>query len=148
MPNTVIEKLSVLLADSVVLYVKTQGFHWNVTGPNFAQYHALFQEQYTDLAAAIDEIAERIRALGGFPPAGLGAFQKLSHLQNSTANAPLSALAMIGELLKDHETIAATVKTVLDAAEAVDDDVTIDLMTGRRAVHHKTAWMLKATLTA
>lgn len=147
MSEKVIEKLAVLLADSVVLYVKTQGFHWNVTGPHFAEYHALFQTQYTDLAAAIDEIAERIRSLGDFPPAGLAAFQQLSVLKDCAANkTPPSADAMLKELLADHETIAKSAKAALDAAEAVGDDVTVDLMTERRAVHGKTAWMLRATL--
>ena len=142
----IIEKLSVLLADSVVLYVKTQGFHWNVTGPHFVEYHTMFQAQYTDLAIAIDDIAERIRALGGFPPAGLGAFQKLSVLSDST-DVP-KANDMINALLKDHEKIAETADTVITAARDGNDDVTEDLMIGRRAVHHKTAWMLRAILAA
>lgn len=147
MADKTIARLSVLLADSVVLYVKTQGFHWNVIGPHFAEYHTMFQNQYTDLAAAIDEIAERIRSLGGFPPAGLAAFQQLSVLKDCAANnKPPSAEAMLKELLADHEKIAETAKTVLDVAEEAEDDVTVDLMTERRAIHGKTAWMLRATL--
>ena len=141
--GAVVEGLSRVLADSYSLYIKTHGYHWNVTGPNFPALHAMFEDQYTELAAAVDEVAERIRALGARAPAGYAAFDKLSSVKDGVAE---TDTAMIADLLKDHETVAATAKETLDIAEAAGDDVTVDMMVERITIHDKTAWMLRSTL--
>lgn len=141
--GAVIDGLSRVLADSYSLYIKTHGYHWNVTGPNFPALHAMFEVQYTELAGAVDEVAERIRALGAKAPAGYAAFGKLSTVEDGVAE---SDTDMIADLLKGHETVAATAKHTLDAAEAAGDDVTVDLMVERITIHDKTAWMLRSTL--
>ena len=138
--NETARALGRLLADSYVLYLKTQGFHWNVAGPRFEPLHAFFQRQYTELAAAIDEIAERIRALGVTAPASLAEFAQLSSVEEE-AGAP-AADAMVRQLLHDHTTAARTARQVVATAEACDDVATADLATQRVAQHEKAAWML------
>lgn len=135
-------QLARVLADSYVLYVKTHAFHWNVTGPQFASLHALFATQYEDLAAAIDDLAERIRSLGGLAP---GSFAELTPLATvrERKGAP-AATAMVAELLADHETVARTCRAAIVTAQEASDEATVDLLVGRLAVHEKTAWMLRA----
>lgn len=142
--TAVADGLSRVLADSYTLYVKTHGHHWNVTGPNFPALHAMFEEQYTELAEAVDTIAERIRAIGAIAPAGYAAYGKLTAIDD-TPNEQ-TAEDMVADLLKGHETAAATAKATLDTAEAAGDEVTVDLMVQRITVHDKTAWMLRSTL--
>jgi starvation-inducible DNA-binding protein len=138
------EALTKVLADSYAAYLKTHGYHWNVRGPNFSSYHNLFMGQYTELWTALDEIAERIRALGEFAPQGYATFANLTSI--SDGNPENDAETMMRELMRDHETVCATARQALSLAESVGDDVTVDLMTQRLAAHEKHAWMLRATL--
>lgn len=138
------EGLSRLLADSYTLYLKTHNFHWNVTGPMFQTLHAMFEEEYTELAMAVDEIAERIRALGHRAPGSYAAFAKLSSIEEAE-DVP-KAKDMVRQLVAGHEAVAKTARSVFPAAEAGNDEVTADLLTQRMQVHEKTAWMLRSLL--
>lgn len=138
------DALGRLLADSYMIYLKTQGFHWNVVGPQFEPLHTLFQEQYTELAQAIDEVAERIRTLGAKAPGSFSEFKELSSISEETG-AP-AAEAMIGQLLSDHTSASRTALQVVTAAEVRGDVASADLATQRVAQHEKTAWMLSSLL--
>ncbi len=135
--------LTKLLADTSVLYMKTHGFHWNVTGPHFQSLHVLFEQQYTELFAATDEIAERIRALGELAPGSYAQLGSLASIPEETG-AP-DALAMVRQLAEGNEACARTARAALTAAQAAQDEVTAGLLTDRMTVHEKTAWMLRAT---
>ena len=139
------EALSPVLANTFILSLKTQSFHWNVTGPMFYTLHSMFEEQYNELWQAGDAIAERIRTLGAAAPGSYREFSKLTYLRESEA-VP-SATGMIGELLSDHETSARTVRTALAIARSVVDAATEDLLTQRLLAHEKAAWMLRSLLT-
>jgi starvation-inducible DNA-binding protein len=136
-------ELGRLLADTYALYVKTQGYHWNVVGPEFHSLHLLFEAQYTELALAIDEIAERMRALGAVAPGSLQAFARLSAVEeeDETPDAP----QMLLRLIAAHETVVRTAEAVVRRAERAPDPATVDLATQRLAVHEKALWMLRAT---
>lgn len=138
------EGLSKLLADSYTLYLKTQNFHWNVTGPMFQPLHSMFEEQYINLAEAVDLIAERIRAIGLFAPATYAEFSKLTSIKEQIA--PLPAEQMIEALILGQEAVDKTARALLPAAEEANDQVTIDLLTQRMQYHEKTAWMLRSLL--
>ncbi|MBM3618809.1 MAG: DNA starvation/stationary phase protection protein [Alphaproteobacteria bacterium] len=140
----VIEGLKHSLADSYTLFLKTQNYHWNVTGPNFRGLHLLFEEQYNDLFAAIDEIAERIRALGEHAPGSFKAFSKLSGIKEAADESPTPA-AMVKELAKDQDTLLATLGKAIEAAQKAGDEATADLLIGRVAAHEKNRWMLKSS---
>ncbi|MCF8186957.1 MAG: DNA starvation/stationary phase protection protein [Sulfuritalea sp.] len=139
-------ELSVLLADSYLLYMKTHGYHWNVTGPMFLNLHNLFMTQYEELWLALDEIAERIRALGHFAPYGYKQFKSLSTIQES--NESLSALDMVTDLLEGQEILIATLRRILLPAQRAGDETTLGLISQRLAVHEKNAWMLRSLLSA
>jgi starvation-inducible DNA-binding protein len=138
------EALSRLLADSYTLYLKTHNFHWNVTGPMFTTLHTLFETEYTELALAVDEIAERIRALGAVAPGSFSAFQALSKVVE--AEGVPDATGMIRDLVEDQGRVVAAAKEVVRAAEAAGDDATADLGIRRIQVHEKNAWMLASHL--
>ena len=138
------EGLSHLLADTYTLYVKTHNFHWNVTGPMFQWLHSMFETQYKALAEAVDEIAERIRALGHPAPGSFSRFSELSSIEEETG-VP-AAEQMIRQLVLGHEAVVRTARSVFASAESVDDQVTIDLLTERMQVHEKAAWMLRSLL--
>ena len=140
----VAEALKTVLADTYALYLKTQNYHWNVEGPQFKSLHGLFEEQYTDLAAAIDEIAERIRALGEKAPGTMKAYGALTSIKEGDEN--LDAKKMVKELEADQGVIAASLKKALAVAQKADDEVTADLMIGRLTVHEKAAWMLRVSV--
>jgi len=140
----VVAALSTLLASSYTLYLKTQNFHWNVTGPMFSTLHTLFETQYTELAMAVDEIAERIRALGAYAPASYSAFAKLTTIQEETGRP--EAKEMIRILVSDQQAIAASARDLIEAAEAARDQASADLGTRRLDVHEKNAWMLRSHL--
>ncbi|MEO7511978.1 MAG: Dps family protein [Gemmatimonadaceae bacterium] len=142
--KAVAEALSALLASSYTLYLKTQNFHWNVTGPMFTTLHRLFETQYTELAMAVDEIAERIRALDTFAPGSFSEFSKLSSVKEATGRP--AAKEMIQQLVADQETVAEAARRVIEAAEAVRDQASADLATRRLDVHEKHAWMLRSHL--
>lgn len=136
--------LSHVLADTYALYVKTQHFHWNVTGPMFRALHEMFEEQYTELADAVDEVAERIRALGHPAPGSFSKFAELTTIDEE-AGVP-QAQEMIRQLVLGHEAVVRTARTVFASAESANDQVTVDLLTERMQVHEKTAWMLRSLL--
>lgn len=137
------EGLSGLLADTFTLYLKTHGYHWNVTGPMFRSLHLMFEEEYTDLWTASDEIAERIRALGYPAPGSYTEFAGLTSVTDAEG-AP-EALAMVRSLVDGHEAVIRTARGVVATAEAAGDVATADLVTARIEIHEKTAWMLRAT---
>ncbi len=132
------------LAATYALYAKTHGYHWNVRGPNFAQLHELFSQQYTEMWAALDDLAERIRALGDFAPQGFGAIANLTSISGGDAEA--DADVMVADLLRGQEEVIASLRTALKPAAEAEDVVTEDLLTVRLAAHEKQAWMLRATL--
>ena len=138
------ESLSRLLADSYLLYLKTHNFHWNVTGPMFTTLHTLFETEYTELALAVDEIAERIRALGAVAPGTFAAYGKLASIQE--AEGVPKATDMIRELVADQAKVVAAAKAVVKAAEAAGDDATADLGIRRIQIHEKNSWMLGSHL--
>lgn len=136
--------LSRLLADTYTLYLKTHNFHWNVTGPMFNTLHLMFEQQYTELATAVDEIAERIRALGLAAPGSYAQFAELSSIKEET-DVP-DAETMIGQLVKDQETVARTARSLIPLVGAANDEPSADLLTQRMQIHEKTAWMLRSML--
>ena len=140
----VADELTHFLADVYTLTLKTQNFHWNVTGPNFHSLHLFFEEQYKDLAEAVDLIAERIRALECVTPASFSHFIKLSSLKEE--NGVPTANNMLKQLLKDHETIIHSIHTILKKAQEAQDEATMDLLIERTRAHEKTAWMLRSHL--
>lgn len=142
--NQVALALGKLLADTHALYLKTHGYHWNVRGPQFPALHHLFEEQYKSLWASLDEIAERIRALGALAPQGYASMANLTGVKDGDPH--WSAQEMLRDLLTDHEQVCGTVKAAIQAAEAARDAATVDLLNDRLAAHEKHAWMLRATL--
>ena len=136
--------LSRLLADSYTTYLKTHNFHWNVTGPMFSTLHTLFETQYTELAAAVDEIAERIRALGVNAPGSYKAYAELSEIPEETGYP--DAREMLRQLVQAQEAVARTARNVMPLADAASDEPTADLLTQRMQVHEKNAWMLRSLL--
>lgn len=136
--------LSVLLADTYTLYLKTHNYHWNVTGPMFQTLHTLFETQYTELAIAVDDIAERIRALGEFAPGSYKEYAKLTNLKE--ADGIPAAEDMIKDLVKGQEAIAKTARSIVPVADGASDEVTLDLLTQRMTVHEKNAWMLRSLI--
>jgi len=140
----VADELTHHLADTYLLYLKTQNFHWNVTGPNFHSLHLLFERQYKELADAVDVIAERIRALGCTTPASFSHFIKLSSLKEE--NGAPSATDMIAQLLHDHEVISHHAHIIFATAEKNNDQATMDMLIQRMRDHDKTAWMLRSLL--
>jgi len=136
--------LSKLLADTYTLYLKTHNFHWNVTGPQFNSLHLMFEGQYTELALAVDLIAERIRALGEPAPGSYSAYAKLAIIKEAEGNP--AATEMVRILAEDQLAVVRTARSIFPLADAAHDEPTADLLTQRMQVHEKTAWMLRATL--
>jgi starvation-inducible DNA-binding protein len=136
--------LSRLLADTYTLYLKTHNFHWNVTGPMFNTLHLMFEAQYTELALAVDLIAERIRSLGIPAPATYSAYAKLTSIAE-TEGVP-KATEMIKLLVEGQEAVTRTARSIFPIAEKASDEPTADLLTQRMQVHEKTAWMLRSLL--
>lgn len=137
--------LSRLLAETYTLYLKTHKYHWNVTGPMFQSLHLMFEGHYTDLALAVDEIAERIRVLGLKAPGSYTEFGELSRVKEDPSS-NTKAQDMIVNLLKDHEQVARTAKDVLPLLDGANDEGTNSLMGARIEYHEKTAWMLKSLI--
>ena len=136
--------LSRLLADSYTLYLKTHNYHWNVTGPMFNTLHLMFEKQYMELATAVDEIAERIRALAFPAPATYREFSKLSSIEE--VDGVPAAEEMIADLVKGQETVVRTAREIFPNVEKSSDQPSMDLLTQRMQVHEKTAWMLRSLL--
>ncbi|HXS31130.1 MAG TPA: Dps family protein [Steroidobacteraceae bacterium] len=137
--------LSKLLADTYTLYLTTHNFHWNVTGPMFNTLHLMFMTQYTELWAAVDPIAERIRSLGHPAPGSYGQFGALASIQDAPA-VPPKALEMVRILVQGHEAVARTARSLFPLADKAGDEPTADLLTQRLTVHEQTAWMLRSLL--
>ncbi len=133
-----------LLASSYTLYLKTHNYHWNVTGPMFSTLHTLFETQYLELALAVDEIAERIRALGFPAPGSFQQFAALSSIQEETGRP--DAGEMIRQLVLGQEAVVRTARSVLPVAGDAHDEPTVDLLTQRMQIHEKNAWMLRSLL--
>ena len=140
------EGLSRLLADTYTLYLKTHNFHWNVTGPQFNTLHAMFETQYTELAIAVDDIAERIRALGVKAPGSYAEFSARTNVADASGGE--TAEEMVAALVEGQETVARTARDAFPAAEAANDQPTADLLTQRMQIHEKNAWMLRSMLAA
>jgi starvation-inducible DNA-binding protein len=140
----VAEAAARLLADSYTLYLKTHNFHWNVTGPMFTTLHTLFETQYTELALAVDEIAERIRAVGHVAPGSYSEFERLATVRE--ASGVPKATEMIEALSADQQTVADTARALFAAAEASADQASADLAVRRIEIHEKNAWMLRSHL--
>lgn len=140
----VADGLKRLLADSYTLYLQTHNFHWNVTGPQFRELHLMFEEHYTELAVAVDDIAERIRTLGVPAPGTYKEFAKLTAIEE--VDGVPSASEMVQLLTKGHEQVVRTSREVLKTAQDADDESTAALVSDRMRIHEKTAWMLRVTL--
>lgn len=136
------EGLKKLLADSYTLYLQTHNFHWNVSGPQFRELHLMFEEHYTELATAVDEIAERILTLGVAAPGTYGEFAKLSAIDEVAGVPPASEMVRI--LTQSHEQVVRTAREALKLAQDADDESSAALVSDRMRVHEKTAWMLRA----
>ena len=136
--------LSKLLADTYTLYLKTHNFHWNVTGPMFNTLHLMFEQEYNELALAVDAIAERIRALGVPAPGSYKQFAELTRIREETGTP--EATDMIRQLVADQETVARTAREIFPLVDKANDEPTADLLTQRMQIHEKTAWMLRSLL--
>ncbi len=137
--------LSRVLADTYTLYLKTHNYHWNVTGPMFQTLHLMFEQQYTELALAVDLIAERIRALGHVAPGSYAEFSRMTSIEEEEG-VP-SAREMTRRLVEGQEAVVRTTREAFVAAERAGDQATLDLLTQRLQIHEKTAWMLRSLLT-
>jgi starvation-inducible DNA-binding protein len=142
--QAICKALGKLLADTYTLYLKTHNFHWNVTGPLFNTLHLMFEQQYTEMATAVDAIAERIRALGEFAPGSYSVFGKLTRVEEAT-DVP-AAEDMLRQLVQGHEAVIRTAREAFRPAERAGDEPTCDLLTQRMQIHEKTAWMLRSML--
>ncbi|MDP1931053.1 MAG: Dps family protein [Gammaproteobacteria bacterium] len=136
------EGLKHLLADSYTLYLQTHNFHWNVTGPQFRDLHLMFEEQYTELALAVDEVAERIRTLDVPAPGTYKEFVKLSSIKE--VDGVPEGREMVDILTQGHEKVVKVCRTVLKLAQDAGDESTVSLASDRMRIHEKTAWMLRA----
>jgi len=142
----VVRILNTLLADEFVLYTRTRNYHWNVVGPRFHDLHKFFEEQYEALDEVIDEVAERVRAVGGRSAGTLHEFSKLTRLKEDAPTDTPDAQTMVANLLSDHEAIARSLRKDLEKAAELGDAGTSDFLTGLLEAHEKTAWMLRSTL--
>ena len=136
--------LAQLLADTYTLYLKTHNYHWNVTGPQFSTLHTLFETHYNELALAVDEIAERIRALGHRAPGSYAEFATLSSIAEE--NDQPNATQMIERLVAGQEAVARTARGVVPITNEANDEPSADLLTQRMQIHEKNAWMLRSLL--
>ena len=142
--KVVVDATARLLADSYTLYLKTHNFHWNVTGPMFTTLHTLFEMQYSELALAVDEIAERVRTLGARAPGSYAEFAALTAVKE--AKGTTAATQMLRQLVADQATLAASAQRVVQEAQAAGDEASADLGIRRMQVHQKNAWMLRSHL--
>jgi len=133
------EGLIRLLSDTYTLYLKTHNFHWNVEGPMFNTLHLMFEQQYIEIWAAVDEIAERIRTLGVYVPANFAKYNEYNPEPKDNE--------MIKRLVEGQETVIKTAREVFKIADAASDQSTVDLLTRRMEIHEKNAWMLRSLLS-
>ncbi|MFO2459316.1 DNA starvation/stationary phase protection protein [Legionella pneumophila serogroup 1] len=141
--SKVIKKLEVALADTYALYLKTQNYHWHVTGPQFKSLHELFEMQYKELAEAVDQIAERIRIMGHKAPATFAEFNQLKTIKDGDSG--LSANEMVSELAKDNMMIVKDLNHAIKIAQENEDEGTVTILSDRVAAHEKAHWMLSAS---
>jgi starvation-inducible DNA-binding protein len=142
--KSIAQGLCRVLADTYTLYLKTHKFHWNVQGPLFSSLHLLFEQQYSEMALAVDEIAERIRTLGVLAPGSYREFQSLTSIPEEDHHP--NAHEMVRLLAEGHETVAATIRDMFDIPAELGDEPTVDMLTGRLVVHEKATWMLRSIL--
>lgn len=142
--SVVVDGIRKVFADTYALYLKSQNYHWNVTGPHFSPLHALFEEQYRELAEALDELAERLRILSVKAPGTFEEIQSLASIKSGIADQP--AEKMLNDLLNGHTTLLRAIAGVLRAATDAADEGTVGLLSERLASHEKSAWMLRSTL--
>jgi starvation-inducible DNA-binding protein len=142
--NPVAESLKKVLASSYILSLKTQNYHWNVKGPHFKQLHDLFGEQYNELNTAIDDIAERIRALGINAPANYSTYQSLSEIEDGKEDQ--DSISMVKDLANDQKKIVDDLNIAIQVAQKASDESTADLAIGRITAHEKNRWMLESSL--
>ncbi|MEQ8352883.1 MAG: Dps family protein [Leptospiraceae bacterium] len=140
----IVEGLKKVLADTYTLYLKTHNYHWNVTGPMFDTLHRMFMDQYNELWTSVDEIAERIRALGHYAPGSYKDFAALTSIKEDSEVPP--AKDMLANLVEAQESTIRTLREAFPAAENGNDEATVDLLTQRLHIHEKTAWMLRSLL--
>lgn len=138
-----VDVLRLIMADTFTLYFKTHAYHWNVEGPYFDSLHKMFGDQYTEMWEALDDLAERVRALGAYAPLNVTDMMKSANLTETTKC--LKAMDMVKDLAKDHETLSKHLAVAIEKASEVGDEVTADMLIGRQTIHDKTAWMLRAT---
>lgn len=139
------EGLGRLLADTYTLYLKTHNYHWNVTGPMFNSLHEMFEQHYTEMAEAVDEVAERIRSLGFRAPGSYSEFLKLTSVTEETADP--DAMEMVANLVDGQQTVVRTARQLMEIASEAGDEPTADLITQRMQIHEKNAWMLRSILS-
>lgn len=144
-PQAVIEGVRKVFADTYALYLKTQNYHWNVTGPHFPSLHALFETQYQELTEPLDQLAERLRILGVTAPGTTEEIRSLASINSGSAAQP--AEQMLADLIAGHTALLWSIKIVIRAAEQAGDDGTVGLLSERVASHEKAAWMLRSTLS-
>jgi len=144
--KAIADGLSRVLADSYTLYLKTHNYHWNVTGPMFNTLHLMFEQQYTELALAVDEIAERIRALGFPAPGTYKAYAALTEIPEE--DSVPSAEKMLQNLVHAQETVVRTARSVFPRIDEANDEPSADLLTQRMQIHEKNAWMLRSMLAS
>jgi len=140
------ESLMVVLADAFTLYLKTHNFHWNITGPMFNSLHVMFETQYNEQWLALDEIAERIRALGYNVPASYGEFGKMTSIKDDVKVEHTDWREMVKQLTLGNEAVCRTARKSLEIADKAGDDPSVDMLTQRLQVHEKNAWMLRSLL--
>ena len=141
--SEVVSKLSVLLADTYAIYLKTQNFHWHVRGPQFKPLHELFENQYRELAEAVDEIAERLLIMGHQAPATFKEYERLKNIKDGNPN--LAADKMVAELAQDHGMLVKDLNQSMALAQKMNDEGTVNLLANRISAHEKSRWMLKAS---
>ncbi len=142
--HAIAKGVSCVLADTYTLYLKTHNYHWNVTGPMFNTLHLMFEQQYNEMWVAVDLLAERIRSLGVFAPGSYAQFADLTVI--AEADGVPDAQSMIADLVRGHEAVTRTIRSVFAIVDQAHDESTADLLTQRLQVHEKTAWMLRAML--
>ena len=143
--QAVIEGVRKVFADTYAIYLKTQNYHWNVTGPHFSSLHALFETQYQDLAEPLDKLAERLRILGVTAPGTTEEIRSLASIKSGSADQP--AEQMLADLIAGHTALLQSIKIVILAAEQAGDGGTVGLLSERVASHEKAVWMLRSTLS-
>lgn len=141
--SEVVNKLSVLLADTYALYLKTQNYHWHVRGPQFKSLHELFEMQYRELAEAVDEIAERLLIMGHKAPATFKDYERLKNIKDG--NSSLDANQMVTELAEDHGMLVKDLNQSMTLAQKMNDEGTVNLLANRISAHEKSKWMLGAS---